>query len=205
MIKYFGHSMVQINDVLTIDPHDGGSIGLKRYYVRSKLLLLTHLHYDHDAVEVVKAEEVKVKFYGEMSSDGHRIRGFKTFHDMNSGRRRGENTVYEITAGGFKYVHLGDLGHPLSDEIVDELRGATVLFVPAGGVTTLNPRQAAELVRLLSPRVVVPIHYWVKGLLMPLNTEEEFVTQLGWNVVRMKGEMDEGNIANHIIALLSPP
>ncbi len=39
------------------------------------------------------------------------------------------------------------------------MSGVDVLFVPVGGVSTIDAKRAAEIVRLLNPKIVIPMHY----------------------------------------------
>ena len=82
-----------------------------------------------------------------------------TCHDEKGGTLRGENTVHCLRAGGLSVVHLGDLGHLLSEAQAAPLRGCDALLIPVGGTYTLDAAGAAAVVRELQPRVVIPMHY----------------------------------------------
>ncbi|MCY0859102.1 MAG: MBL fold metallo-hydrolase [Sulfolobaceae archaeon] len=193
MIRYFGHSMVLIDDKIVIDPHDGISIGLPKPEVSAELVLITHDHYDHNAYQVVKGyKDVKVRYYGSFEFEGYKIKGFKAYHDKENGKRRGETAIYEIIKpNGVKIVHLGDLGHIVNYE---ELKNSDFMFVPVGGVITINASEAVSLIESLSPKIVIPIHYWVKGHLMPLDPVDPFINLLKWDVIKIENnQIDENN------------
>ena len=89
-----------------------------------------------------------------------RIRNVGTFHDTQQGMERGRNAVFVIEADGLKIVHLGDLGHILTDEQVRQIGPMDVLMVPVGGVYTINGSKAKEVVAQLKPkRYILPMHY----------------------------------------------
>ncbi len=193
MIRYFGHSMVLIDDKIVIDPHDGVSIGLPKPEVSADLVLITHDHYDHNAYHVVKGyKDVKVRYYGSFEFEGYKIKGFKAYHDKENGKRRGETAIYEIIKpNGVRIVHLGDLGHLVNYE---ELKNSDFMFVPVGGVITINASEAVSLIESLSPKIVIPIHYWVKGHLMPLDPVDPFINLLKWDIVKIENyQLDENN------------
>ena len=79
--------------------------------------------------------------------------------DNKNGETRGKNTVFVIEIDGINLCHLGDLGHPLSPHLLEEIGSVDVLFVPAGEISTISVDTAVELVRQLNPIIVIPMHY----------------------------------------------
>ncbi|AAY80303.1 MBL fold metallo-hydrolase [Sulfolobus acidocaldarius] len=174
MIRFFLHSCFLIDKLILIDPHDGASIGLPKPETKAPLVLITHDHYDHNAYEIIPHETVKLKEYGEFTFRNYTIKGFRAYHDKEKGRRRGETAIYKIiTPNGNSIVHLGDIGHV--PENIEEIKNSDVLLLPVGGVITVNAKEATDIVNILRPRIVIPMHYWVKGHYMPLNPLEEFL------------------------------
>src|SRR5262249_42473320 len=114
-----------------------------------------------------------------------KIRSVATYHDNAQGLERGKNTAFVLEVDGLKIVHLGDLGHLLSDGQVKEIGPVDVLMIPIGGVYTINGEAARQVVAQLKPRLfVVPMHHGTKeydDLLPP----DEFVEGLK-NVRREK-------------------
>lgn len=82
-----------------------------------------------------------------------------TFHDGEGGALRGVNTVHCLTAEGLRIVHLGDLGHLLSDGQLAAIGSCDVLLLPVGGTYTVDPREAKAVMEQIRPRVTVPMHY----------------------------------------------
>ncbi|WP_126450210.1 MBL fold metallo-hydrolase [Sulfodiicoccus acidiphilus] len=166
-------------DSVTVDPHDGGSIGLPRPVAEAEVCLVTHPHYDHDACHLVGGRQV-VRFYGSATFSGLKVSGLRVYHDRENGRRRGEVSIYSLEKSSFRLVHLGDLGHWPSESTLKEISSPDLLAVPVGGVITIDGKEAARLVRTVQPKAVVPIHYWVRGHLMPLDDPTTFQQELGW-------------------------
>ena len=75
--------------------------------------------------------------------------------------------------------HLGDLGHVLTAEQVEEIGNVDVLLLPVGGVSTINASMAAEVVRQLEPKVVVPMHYKTQALSWELDSVGRFLKEIG--------------------------
>ena len=114
-------------------------------------VLCSHGHYDHHYTDGVALREGKENPFTVETVD--------TCHDEKNGALRGENKVHLLRAGGLTVVHLGDLGHALSEEQAQTLRGCDALLIPVGGTYTVDGETAAQVVRQLQPRVVIPMHY----------------------------------------------
>ena len=177
-IKWHGHSCFEIGDGLRIvvDPHDGRSIGIKPPRVRADLVLITHHHFDHDAIRVVKGDFKTIDSPGDYKFGDVHIRGITAYHDEEYGKKRGTITMYKIEKGGVKLLHVGDLGHVLDAEKVREIGDIDILFTPVGGVYTVDAKGAYENVKLLNPRVVIPMHYRIPGMSLGIRGVDEFLS-----------------------------
>lgn len=146
---------------------------------------------------------------GEQEVLGIRVKGVKAYHDTVGGRRRGEVVMYRVEVEGIAVAHLGDLGHVLGDEHVRALRPVDVLLIPVGGVYTIGPREAWENIKLLEPHIVIPMHYWVEGLNLPLKRVDEFLqlAEASWSIERVAGneyEVRKGELPHRKVVVLSP-
>lgn len=179
-ITWHGHSCFELRNTigLVIDPHDGKSIGIKAPVVKADIVLVTHDHFDHNCVRIVKGEPTVVREAGDRIVKGIRISGFPTFHDHESGAKRGRNIIYRFNFEDISFCHCGDLGHLLTDEQIGGLGEVDVLFVPVGGVFTIDGREARELIRKVRPKVAVPMHYRSGGLSISVQTIEPFLEGL---------------------------
>ena len=176
MITFLLHSAFLIDNQILIDPHDGGSIGLPRPEVKAPLILITHNHYDHNAYEIIPHETVKMRMYSTLSYNNYTIEGIKAYHDKEKGKRRGEVAIYKITTPkGLVIVHLADLGHLPDENLVEKLSNPDVLMIPVGGVITIDAKEAVSVINSLKPKIVIPMHYWVKGHYMPLDPPDYFL------------------------------
>jgi len=188
-VRWWGHACFEVGDGITLvfDPHNGESIGLPRPDVKADIVLISHDHYDHadGARLVLRPGGTVVRGAAEKNTGGVRIRGVRTFHDDQGGRLRGENIVYVVDFCGLAFCHLGDIGHVPTSEQVREIGRVDVLFVPVGGVYTIDAKGAAETVDRISPMVTVPMHYRIRGLRVGIAGVEEFLSGRK-DVVRIK-------------------
>lgn len=106
-----------------------------------------------------------------------RIRNVASYHDTQLGTQRGPNAIFVFEVAGVRIVHLGDLGHILTDEQIDALVPVDVLLIPVGGVFTIDARGADRVLQQLSPRVAIPMHYRTPDLApdLPLDPVDPFL------------------------------
>ncbi len=191
-IKWHGHACMELIDSsgksIVIDPHDGGSLGLPRPRALADAVLITHEHFDHNAYQVVIKEGGKVYSMkdGVFNVLGHEVKGIRVYHDKFRGRRRGENVAYLLNIEGVRILHLGDIGHIPDENTLKLMSSADVLMVPTGGTFTISPSEAVELTELINPKAVIPMHYWVKGVNLPLAPLEEFLKLVKDEVVSLE-------------------
>jgi L-ascorbate metabolism protein UlaG (beta-lactamase superfamily) len=126
---------------------------------------------------------------GEYEISGVLIIGMATFHDDAKGSKRGKNTAYLMEVDEVSVCHLGDLGHVLTTEQVEEMENVDVLLLPVGGVSTIDAPMAAEVVRQLEPKVVVPMHYKTKALSRELETVDRFLKETGVKEVNSQSKL----------------
>lgn len=174
---------------VAVDPF--ADIGLKDPKLQADILLISHDHFDHSNRKAVSAppggsDPYVIDLPGEYEAHGVMIEGLPTFHDDKEGADRGRNIVYSFRLDGVHFVHLGDLGHALSDEVVEKLGDIDVLFIPAGGHFTIDAKQAAGVVKQLQPRLTVPMHYQVPGLkVKELDSVDAFLKEVGAKVISL--------------------
>jgi L-ascorbate metabolism protein UlaG (beta-lactamase superfamily) len=83
------------------------------------------------------------------------ITGIRTYRDDAKGAEAGKQVSFAVELDGIHTVHLGNIGHLLSEEKLADLGPVDIVCVPLGG--SLAPSQAAAIVAQLDPRIVVPM------------------------------------------------
>ncbi len=199
-LTYLGHSCFTFHTengpMVMIDPY-GEYVPYPALPQPADLLMITHDHVDHSAYDRVEGDPLII--WG-LNDAGRSVEGQGTFkgvwlkavsasHGTYKGKSLGEVTMFVFEVGGIRFAHLADLGTLLSPEQIAELGKVEVLFVPVGGVYTIDADQAVEVAKSLpSVRIVIPMHYFVEGLCpWPLAPVDDFLAAAGehWTVRRL--------------------
>ena len=165
-IYWYGQSFFKIKGksaTVVIDPFSPQSTGFKLPKdLSADIALSTRSHPDHNCLKAVDGNPVQIAGPGEYEVKGVAITGVQS----------GTNTVFNVQIDNLNIVHLGDLGHELTDEQVEEIGVADILLIPVGNNRSLGAKEAAEVVSQLEPRVVIPMNYDnVDGFLKEMGVE----------------------------------
>lgn len=180
-ITWHGHSCFSLTDsigrTVVIDPFDD-TVGYGDLNLRADALLITHDHFDHNNKRAVRA---RLNSFDTVESTGTwtvagglKVFGISSNHDMANGDIHGKNNIYVFSLGGLRFAHFGDFGQKnLSKEQLEAIGNIDVLFIPVGGVTTIDAPRASQIVQELKPKAVFPMHYG-NTRFYPLNSVEQF-------------------------------
>ncbi len=176
-VRWHGHSCFEVSNgtIIVTDPHDGSSIGIKPPNVRADIVLVSHDHYDHNKVKAVEKEGTIVIREGNKNIDGIEIESFEEYHDPDGGAKRGKINIFKFTVDGITFCHLGDLGRVIDDATAEKIGNVDILFTPVGGVFTIDADGAIEVCLKINPKVVIPMHYKVGGLSLPIERVDSFL------------------------------
>jgi len=180
-ITWLGHSCFRIksNSITIITDPYSPDLGYSLGKPTAQIVTVSHQHSGHSYVQGVGGEPRLVTRPGEYEIGGVLIMGVAAFHDNEKGSEKGKNTVYVMHIGEVAVCHLGDLGHALTAEQVEELDKVDILLLPVGGISTIDASMAVEVVRQIDPKVVVPMHYKTEALSRKLEPVDKFLKEIG--------------------------
>lgn len=174
------------------------------------LLLVTHEHGDHNAIQMVSGVKQTIRSSaGTFDTPIGRVVGIASEHDSVAGTQRGANVIFVFETGGIRACHMGDFGQAeLRAEQQEAIGKIDMLFVPVGGMATIDGRAAAELVEQLDPSWVVPMHYRTPAISF-LETADTFLAAVKGEVVAMdRSVFDTDEVrpeGGRIIVVPAPP
>jgi Predicted Zn-dependent hydrolases of the beta-lactamase fold len=178
-VRWHGHSCFELRgsaNRVVIDPHDGNSIGINPPIVTADIVLVSHDHYDHNAIKTVKGNFSCIfAKTGVNEVKGLTVEGFPSFHDEEKGALRGLNVIYKFKVDGVTVCHCGDLGDIPSDEVVESLKNVDIMLVPTGETYTLPIPKLEIFLKRVNPKIIVPMHYRVGTLSLPISPLGDFL------------------------------
>jgi len=181
-ISWYGQSCFRVESKgvsLLFDPFSK-EIGLRAPRLNDNIFLVTHEHYDHDNVEGAPGEAFVIRGPGEYEKSGVYVEGILSYHDNSQGIERGLNTIYVVRMEDMRLCHMGDFGQAkLTDEQLEANGDVDMLFIPVGGKYTINGSEAADIVREIAPKIVIPMHYNIPGLNMDIEGPQKFLKEMG--------------------------
>jgi L-ascorbate metabolism protein UlaG (beta-lactamase superfamily) len=158
------------------DPFDA-SVGLTPPKLRADVITVSHDAPGHNHLAAVKGERRVIQGPGEYEIGGVFITGIAML-EAKAGNGR-PNTLYVFDFDGLTVAHLGDLAFVPSQPQIEDLGAVDVALVPVGGGTALQPSQAAEVISLIEPKVVVPMHYKTGKESLKLGPASRFLSEMG--------------------------
>lgn len=177
-LEWYGHSCFLLtaeNGTRIFTDPCAPKTGYDIHDVACEIITSSHGHYDHNYFEAAVGEPTVLNAVGTYEISNIRITALPSFHDDEGGAKRGTNLIFVYEIDGLRIVHMGDLGHQLSEETAAAIGKIDILLCPVGGVFTVDAAGAAAIDAVLDPQVFVPMHYTTPHLSFALGTLESFL------------------------------
>ncbi|MCA9970402.1 MAG: MBL fold metallo-hydrolase [Anaerolineales bacterium] len=177
-LTWYGLSCFRITErklaTVVTDPY-ADSVGLPSLKLRGDVVTVSHNAKGHNNAKGVANYQHVLDGPGEYEIGGVFITGIATNHSASLPH----NVLYVFDFDGITVAHLGDMRKVPNQTEIEALEEINVLLVPVGGGRSLSAAQAAELVSMLEPSIVVPMHYRLPGLKVELDGVERFLKEMG--------------------------
>ncbi len=184
-ITWYGHSCFRLTErgmaTVVVDPYDSKTIGYTPLKLKADIVTVSHDAPGHNNSEAVKGTSHVITGPGEFEIGGVFITGVQT-DGTGSGKKAKEqvrNTLYVFDYEGLTVAHLGDLRQVPTQAEIEALGTVNVALVPVGGGGGLNAAKAAEVISLLEPNIVIPMHYETPDVKVSLDSLNKFMKEMG--------------------------
>lgn len=177
-ITWYGLSCFRLTErkrpTIVADPYNG-RVGLPNLKLKADIVTISHDAPGHNNIAAVTGSSHCLSGPGEYEIGGVFITGIQT-----SGTNEGsKNVTYVYDYDGLTVAHLGDMQKVPPQTQIEALEEVNVLLVPVGGGNSLNAAQASELVSMIEPNIVIPMHYKIPGLNLDLEDVDRFLKEMG--------------------------
>ena len=191
-IAWYGHSCFRLTErgsaSVVTDPFDYKVVGYQALKLRADIVTVSHAAAGHNFTKAVKGFSHLIDGPGEYEIGGVFITGVRTNGKKND-KGQPRNTLYVFDYAGITVAHLGDLRAVPSRAQVDALGTVNVAIVPVGAGGGLSAAKAAEVVSVLEPNLVVPMHYATAHSKLKLDRLEKFIKEMGLGTIEAEDSL----------------
>lgn len=184
-ITWYGHSCFRIAErgqiSVVTDPYSE-EIGLPPLKLKSDLVTISHQRPGHNYLDGVKGFNYVLEGPGEYEMGGVFIRGI-AMHNVTETEAQ-PNVAYLTLYDNLSVLHLGDLAHVPDQSTIEDLGVVNVVLVPVGGGNSLRAAMASEVIALIEPNFIVPMHYALPDLRVELDPVDKFLKEMGVSKVQ---------------------
>ena len=185
-ITWYGHSCFRLTErsyaSVVTDPYDSKSVGYRPLKLKADIVTVSHDASGHSHTDVVKGSSHVLDGAGEFEIGSVFITGVAT-KDGSAKKKdangSSKNTVYVFDYDGITVAHLGDLKQVPTQSEIETLGTINVALVPVGGGGGLNAAKAAEVISLIEPNIVIPMHYSTPDAKVKLDSLNKFIKEMG--------------------------
>ena len=182
-IFWYGHSCFRFTErgmaTVVTDPYDHQQAGYEPLRVKADIVTISHDTAGHNYLQAVKGDYRVIRGPGEYEIGGVFITGVQTNGVSKKEKSETPNTLYVIDYNGLTIAHFGDLNRVPPQSEIEALGTINVALVPVGGGGGLNADRAAEVVSLVEPNIVIPMHYATETSKPKLDSLNKFMKAMG--------------------------
>lgn len=186
-ITWYGHSCFRLTErglaTVVTDPYDHTVAGYEPLKLKGDIVTISHDAPGHNSAASVKSKSHVLTGPGEYEIGGVFITGVQTNGHSKRSPDEPRNTLYVFDYNGVSVAHLGDLRRVPSQTEIEALGSVQVALVPVGGGGGLNAAKAAEVISLIEPGIVIPMHYGTPAAAIKLAPLSKFLKELGLGAV----------------------
>jgi L-ascorbate metabolism protein UlaG (beta-lactamase superfamily) len=180
-ITWYGLSCFRLTErgaaTIVTDPYSP-EIGLAELKLKADVVTISHEAPGHSHLAAVKGYRRLIDGPGEYEIGDVFITAI--LMEPKSKKDNGRpNILYVFEYDGFTIAHLGDLAYVPSQSQIEDLGTVDVALVPVGGGSALAPSKAAEVISLIEPSIVIPMHYKIGKETPELDDVSRFLKEMG--------------------------
>ena len=188
-ILWYGHSCFQLSEedcaTVVTDPYDHRVTGHQPLKIKADIVTVSHQAPGHNGVEFVKGNPFVIDGAGEYEIGGVFITGVQT-NQKTAGER---NTLFVFQYNDLTIAHAGGMDKLPSQADIEQIGNINVALIPVGGSNGWSASKASELVTMLEPDYVIPMHYATDDSKISLETLNKFLKEMGVDSTQIESSL----------------
>lgn len=185
-ITWYGHSCFRLTErslaTVVTDPFDHQVVGYQPLSLRGNIVTVSHDSPGHNFISAVKSKPRVIKGPGEFEIGGVFVTAIQT-NGSKRGKTEKKNILCVFDYNGVTVAHLGDILLVPTQSQVEALGTVNVALVPVGSGNGMNAAKAAEVISLLEPGIVIPMHYATPDCKLALDSLDKFLKEMGLSTI----------------------
>jgi L-ascorbate metabolism protein UlaG (beta-lactamase superfamily) len=182
-IFWYGLSCFRLTErslaTVVVDPFDSKVVGYFPLKLKADIVVTSHDSPGHNNVMAVKGANHILNGPGEFEIGGVFITAVQTDGHGKKSEDQQRNTVFVFDYDGLTIAHLGDLKQAPTQAEIEAIGNVNVVLIPVGGGGGLNAAKAAEIINMLEPNIIIPMHFKTGDLNLQLDSLDKFLKEMG--------------------------
>ena len=177
-LEFVGHACFRLweddRPTIVMDPYDQATCSLvdDGFRLTADTVIVSSLTDDaHNNVDLVTGDPQVINALDVATGktnptiNGHPLAAIPAAENPDHPDGPDDNALYAFFAGGLWWAHLGDLGFGLAREELEPWKGKCDVLLPiTGEELTLKLDELEDLIEVLQPTWIVPMHYAIPPL-----------------------------------------
>ncbi len=182
-ITWYGHFCFRMMErgmaAVVCDPFDHKIVGYDPLKLKADIVTVSIDNAEHNFTTSVKGDPHLITGPGEFEIGGVFITGVQTNGHAKKSEDEPRNTLYVFDYNGLTVAHFGQIDRVPTQAEVEALGPVNIALIPVGDATSLNAAKAAEVISLIEPNIVIPMHYATDGSQIQLDELNKFLKEMG--------------------------
>ena len=202
-ITWYGHSCFKMTErglaTVVTDPYDSRQVGYEPLKLKADIVTVSHNTPGHNFVNAVKGDFHVIDGPGEFEIGGVFVTGIQSNGHVKKTDAELRNTLFLFDFNGINVLHLGDVNRIPSQTEVEDFGPIHVALVPVGDGGGLNANKAVEIISMLEPSIVIPMHYATAATgntQQPLDPIDKFLKEMGISTHETLASLKIPNVAS---------
>ena len=182
-ITWYGHFCFRMMErgmaAVVCDPFDHKIVGYDPLKLKADIVTVSTDNAEHNFTNAVKSDPHLITGPGEFEIGGVFITGVQTNGHGKKSEDDLRNTLYVFDYNGLTVAHFGQIDRVPTQAEVEALGPVNIALIPVGDASSLNAAKAAEVISLIEPNIVIPMHYATEGSQVKLDELNKFLKEMG--------------------------